>query len=163
MSQFGDRGLDTGRSSATAPFNVEDLFGFLHGTWRIERKVHDSKLDQEGECVGEASFTTSDIGPGDALAYREDGDLTMGAIETTIQPEYMYSFAAPSMAEVRFADGHLFHLLDLTKGIVRVEHQSGDDVYHGLIRVLSDQSWLSVWRVVGPSKSQVITTRYLRA
>lgn len=159
MSQFGDRGIDTGRSSATAPFNVEDLFHFLGGAWRFERKVHDGLLDQEGDCIGTAQFTPD----GDELNYREEGGLKMGDIETTTEREYLYSFPAPSMAEVRFPDGRFFHVLDLTKGIVRVEHQCGDDVYHGLFRVLSNQAWLSVWRVTGPRKSQVITTRYLRA
>lgn len=162
MSLHPDRGIDTGRSTATAPYNVEDLYGFLHGHWRFERKVHDTKLDQQGECVGEAHFNGENKGEVDALAYREEGDLKIGGIEISTQRDYRFAFPAPSMAEVRFADGRLFHLLDLTKGIVRVEHQCGDDTYHGLFRVLSDNSWLSVWRVLGPRKSQVITTRYLR-
>jgi len=159
MSQHGDRGLDTGRSSATAPHHVENLSGYLHGAWRFERKVHDSLLDQEGDCLGDASFSED----GDKLLYREEGELKMGNIETSTEREYVYNFPASSMAEVRFPDGRFFHVLDLTKGIVRVEHQCGDDTYHGLYRVLSDRAWLSVWRVKGPRKSQVITTHYLRA
>jgi len=159
MSNHGDRGIDTGRSSATAPFHVEDLSNYLLGAWRFERKVHDSLLGQEGDCIGDAHFTPD----GETLTYREEGELKMGDIETSTEREYLFGFPAPSMAEVRFPDGRFFHLLDLTKGIVRVEHQCGDDVYHGLFRVISPRAWLSVWRVQGPRKSQVITTHYLRA
>lgn len=158
MSRFGDRGLDTGRSSATAPFHVEDLQAYLEGTWLIERKIHDGLLDQEGECTGTAQFVLN----GNTLNYREEGAFKMGEIETTIEREYLYTFPAPSMAEVRFPDGRFFHLLDLTKGIVRVDHDCGDDTYNGLFRVLGESAWLSVWRVQGPRKSQVITTRYSR-
>lgn len=159
MSRHGDRGLDTGRSSATAPLHVEDLMGFLQGAWRFERQVHDSLLDQVGDCIGTAQFDVD----GQGLKYHEDGELSLGDIETTTERTYLYTFPAPSMAEVRFPDGRFFHLLDLTKGIVRVEHLCGDDTYHGLFRVLDERSWLSVWRVIGPRKSQVITTRFLRS
>jgi len=159
MSDHGDRGIDTGRSSATAPFNVEDLFEFLEGTWQFERKVHDSLLDQEGDCIGVAQFYAD----GDNLNYREEGELKMGEIVTSTERDYIYMFPAPSIAEVRFTDGRLFHLLDLTKGIVRVEHECGDDTYQGLYRALGPNGWLVVWRIKGPRKSQVITTRYIRA
>ena len=167
MSQNGDRGLDTGRfmgcSSANNPHNVEDLLGFFQGSWRLERKVNDSLLDQEGECAGDAHFTLTTHGGKQALNYREESDLNIADLQTLSVSEYLLAFSAPSMAEVRFPDGRFFHLLDLTKGIVRVDHQCGDDTYHGLFRVLSADSWLSVWRILGPQKSQVITTRYLRA
>jgi len=153
-----DRGIHSGRSSAAAPFHVEDLFDYLEGTWQFDRKVHDALLDQEGDCIGVAQFYAD----GGNLNYREEGELKMGAIETSTEREYIYMFPAPSMAEVRFPDGRLFHLLDLTKGIVRVEHKCGDDLYQGLYRVLGPEGWLAVWRITGPRKSQVITTRYIR-
>lgn len=158
MSQYGDRGLDTGRSTSAVPCRIENLQSFLHGPWRFERKVHDTLIDQQGDCLGDASF----LADGDKLIYREEGELKMGDIETNTEREYHYTFPAPSLAEVRFPDGRFFHVLDLTKGIVRVEHQCGEDTYHGLSRVLSDKAWLSVWRVTGPKKNQVITTHYLR-
>jgi len=158
-SSVPDRGVRSPRSSANDPYRIEDLVEFLEGTWQFERKVHDALLDQEGDCIGVAQYTAD----GTNLNYHEEGELTMGEIQTSTERDYIYMFPAPSMAEVRFSDGRLFHLLDLTKGIVRVEHKCVDDIYHGLYRVLGPDAWLAVWRVIGPRKSQVITTRYLRA
>lgn len=154
----GDRGIDTGRSTQGAPLNVEDLYGYLEGTWQFERKVHDTLLGQEGDCIGVAQFYAN----GNTLNYEEEGELTMGEIVVSTERTYLYKFIAPSMAEVRFSDGRFFHVLDLTKGMVRVEHQCGEDTYHGVYRVVEPRVWLSVWRIIGPRKSQVITTRYLR-
>ncbi|MCW8915625.1 MAG: DUF6314 family protein [Magnetovibrio sp.] len=163
MSKFGDRGIDTGRGTVADPVNVDDLYQFLEGTWQFERKVHDSILNQEGDCIGVAWFSADEPHNGqDTLAYREEGGLEMGEIKTAVDHEFRYAFPANSMAEVRFPDGRFYHVLDLTKGIVRVEHQCGDDTYHGIFRVLAPQAWLSVWRVMGPETSQVITTRYIR-
>ncbi len=163
MSNHGDRGIDTGRGTVADPVNVDDLFQFLEGTWQFERKIHDSKLNQEGDCIGVAWFAADEPHNGhDTLSYSEEGGDKIGDIETVIEREYRLAFPASSMAEVRFTDGRFFHVLDLTKGIVRVDHQCGDDTYHGVFRVLAPDVWLSVWRVMGAEKSQVITTRYLR-
>lgn len=163
MSSHGDKGLDTGRSSGeAAPFHVEDLLGYLRGPWLFERKVFDGLRDEDGTCTGRAAFTPHSHNAVEALNYSELGELNLNGITVTTEREYIYSFPSPSQAEVRFTDGRFFHLLDLTKGMVRVEHVCGDDTYQGLFRILSDKAWLSVWRVKGPRKSQVITTHYLR-
>jgi len=162
MTDPEDRGVWTGRSTATAPFNVEGLFEYLEGTWQFERTVHDGKMDREAECIGVAQFYAVADGHGDKMHYVEEGNLALGLIKTTLEREQILHFTAPSMAEVRSMDGRFLHLLDLTKGIVRVEHHSDDEIHHGLYRVLGPQAWLAVWRIIGPHKSQVITTRYLR-
>ena len=143
MSQQGDRGVETGRSSAMKPLRVEDLYGFLKGTWGFARKVHDGVDKAEEESTGEAQFLPDD----DALAYSETDIKGEEAHPAQFPRAFRYGFPAPSMAEVRFDDGSFFHLLDLTKG---------------MIRVVSENAWLSVWRVTGPEISQIITTHYLR-
>ncbi len=158
-----DRGTDTGRSSATAPLNVQDLIGFLRGPWLFERKVFDGMREEEATASGTAKFVDEMMNAKPGLRYREEGQLELGDITVETEREYIYGFLADGgVAEVRFADGRFFHVLDLSKGMVRVEHQCGDDHYQGLFRVLTDQAWLSVWRVTGPRKSQVITTHFIR-
>jgi len=158
MSQHGDRGVETGRSSASQPFRVEDLFGFLRGAWGFARKVHDSQLDKEGESTGEALF----VPDGDALNYSEADIKGEEDISAVFPREFRYGFPAASMAEVRLSDGGFFHVLDLTKGMVRVDCENGIETYNGVFRIVSENAWLSVWRVTGPDTSQIITTHYLR-
>ena len=158
-----ERGVETGRSSGAAPVHVQDLIGYLRGPWLFERKVFDGAREQEVTATGHARFVDELMNGKPGLRYREDGELDLGDLTVQTEREYIYGFLADGgVAEVRFADGRFFHVLDLSKGMVRVEHQCGEDTYHGLFRVLTDQAWLSVWRVMGPRKSQVITTHYIR-
>ena len=158
-----DRGIDAGRSSGVAPLNVQDLLGFLRGPWLFERKVFDAIREEDATATGQARYTDELMNGQPGLRYREDGELDLGDISVQTEREYIYGFLADGgIAEVRFADGRFFHVLDLSKGMVRVEHQCGDDHYQGLFRVLTDKAWLSVWRVTGPRKSQVITTHFIR-
>lgn len=158
----GDRGIEAGRSSAAAPFRVEDLMSFLRGTWTFERKVFDGLTGAEATAGGKVRFTDETVNGAPGLRYREDGELVLGGDTFETEREYLYGFPAHGVAEVRFADGGFFHVLDLSRGIVRVEHRCGDDVYQGLFRALGEQAWLSVWRVAGPRKSHVITTHFIR-
>ena len=159
-----ERGIDTGRSTArAAPIRVHDLMEYLRGPWLFERKVFDTTRKEEATANGQARFVDELMNGKPGLRYREDGELDLDGITVQTEREYIYGFLADGgVAEVRFADGRFFHVLDLSKGMVRVEHQCGDDNYQGLFRVLTDQAWLSVWRVTGPRKSQVITTHYIR-
>jgi hypothetical protein len=158
-----ERGVETGRSSASAPVQVNDLLGYLRGAWAFERKVFDSLRDETATATGQARFNDELMNGEPGLRYREEGELDLGDITLHTEREYIYGFLANGgVAEVRFPDGRFFHVLDLSKGMVRVEHQCGDDQYQGLFRVLTDKAWLSVWRVTGPRKSQVITTHFIR-
>lgn len=158
-----DRGVETGRSSGLAPVHIHDLLNYLRGSWLFERKVFDALRDETATATGNARFADELMNGRPGLRYREDGELELGDITVQTEREYIYGFLADGgVAEVRFADGRFFHVLDLSKGMVRVEHQCGEDNYQGLFRALTDQAWLSVWRVTGPRKSQVITTHFIR-
>lgn len=158
-----ERGVETGRSTGSAPFHVHDLRAYLAGPWLFERTVFDAKTDAKHTARGQAAFIDEPVNGEPGLRYRELGELELNGERLETQREYIYGFPAHGVAEVRFDDGRFFHVLDLSKGIVRVEHKCGDDTYQGLFRVLTEQAFLSVWRVDGPRKTQVITTHYLRA
>ena len=163
MKDPNDRGVDRGRSSAQAPHNVENLIGFLEGTWQFERKVHDMQLDSEVDAIGVAWFKAGEPHNGqDTLDYIEEGGTDLGETELELDREFRYNFTNSALAEVRFTDGRFFHVLDMSKGIVRVDHNCGEDTYSGVFRALNADGWLSVWRIEGPGKSQVVTTRYIR-
>lgn len=159
MADFGDRGIEQGRSFAGAPFHVEALRPYLEGSWKIIREVHQVGEGNKASFEGIARFSPID---GDTMNYNEQGNLETPEGVFAASRDYTYRFIGGGLAEVRFSDGKFFHVLDLGKGLVQVEHVCGDDTYRGLFRAVDEDTWLSVWRVEGPRKSHVISTRYYR-
>ncbi len=154
------RGTDGPRRAASRPFRVSSLYAFLKGPWSLQREVHEAGEGRHAVFLGEAVFAAAP--ESDNLGYTETGELETATGVFAATRELQYTFMGPDLAEVRFNDGGFFHVMDLSNGISRVEHTCGDDFYQGLFRVLDDENWLSVWRVSGPRKNQVITTRYKR-
>ncbi len=137
---------------------VTDLCAFLRGTWRLERRI----LDRiRGECAfleGETVFRDA----GDELAYREAGRLQLVGQAFEISRAYRYLFPKAHLAEIRFADGGLFHALDLSTGAWAATHACEPDLYRGRFRTLTTDLWLAAWRVTGPRKDQSLFSRYRR-
>ena len=67
------------------------------------------------------------------------------------------------MAEVCFEDGPLFHCLDLTKGVARVQHDCAADRNEGRYHVFDPDCWVVSWRVTGARMRQLITSRFIQA
>ncbi len=118
-----------------------------------------------GGRVGERAGAASEqLG---ALAYREEGCLELGGIETLAHQSYLYAFPAthraPHRAEVRFADGRAFHALDLRDGQWSAEHVCAADLYRGRFRALAPDRWSVLWTVTGPRKDQSLESLFTRA
>lgn len=160
MSRSGDKGIETGRSFAAAPFLIDTLKTYLEGRWRLERVIHHAGENRRDTYQGEAGFAAGD--QPDVLAYAETGELETPQGVFTATRSYTYNFIGSALAEVRFPDGTFFHVLDFSSGISRVEHTCEPDQYQGLFRPIDQDTWLSVWRISGPRKSQVISTHYHR-
>ncbi len=100
------------------------------------------------------------------LAYREEGCLELGGFETLAHQSYLYAFPAPHRAhraEVRFADGRPFHVLDLRDGQWSAEHVCAADLYRGRFRAEGPDRWSVLWTVTGPRKDQVLESLFTRA
>ncbi|MDH5488373.1 MAG: DUF6314 family protein [Rhodospirillaceae bacterium] len=157
-----NKGIETGRSFAVAPFRIDTLQSYLAGYWLIKRDIHQVGEGQKVTLNGSASFVVDEKSPADTLIYNEEGLLETPEGKFDATRSYIYKFIGSALAEVRFSDGEFFHVLDLSAGPLRVEHHCGDDFYQGLFRAVDTNTWLSVWRIEGPRKKQVISTHYMR-
>ena len=137
---------------------VTDLRAYLRGTWRLERRILDRLRGERAFLAGEAMF----CGEGDELAYRETGTLALDGQAFEFSRAYRYRFPEAHSAEVRFADGSLFHALDFSAGAWAADHACEPDLYRGRFRVLTPDLWLAAWWVAGPRKDQVLSSRYRR-
>ena len=75
---------------------------------------------------------------------------------------YLYLPLGPAVMAVRFADGRLFHTLDLSRGVAHVAHHCAADHYRGRYRIMGDDCWSQAWRVEGPRKQLSIVTLFQR-
>ena len=165
---------ETAQENHEAPYPVADLRAYLAGPWVIRRTLADRRNGAQGHFEGRATFTplerfrfagaaSEQLG---ALTYREEGRLALGGFETLAHQSYLYAFPAPHLAhraEVRFADGRAFHLLDLRDGHWSAEHVCGADLYRGRFRVEGADRWSVLWTVTGPRKDQFLESFFTRA
>jgi hypothetical protein len=141
-----------------APFPVDDLAKFLCGEWRLARRLVALDTLHSGTAEGRVNFRLL----GDGLEYRETAEVYFAGHRGRATREYRYRLVEPGCAEVRFADGRLFHGLDLRRGHWRAEHVCGEDVYRGSFRVLGPGLWVARWRIRGPRKNLRIMSVYER-
>lgn len=137
---------------------VADLRAFLSGRWRIARRISDARLGITGRLMGHAVFTPSPEG----LVHDENGDLRFGAHAGPAARRYRLIIDRPSKAEVRHADGSVFHQIDLISGQAEILHQCGSDQYVGRYRVLRDDRFAVTWHVTGPRKDYRLSTLHAR-
>lgn len=97
------------------------------------------------------------------LLFEERGTISTGAYVGEAAQRYVFEIEGASVATVRFEDGRPFHHLNLETGLARVQHDCPPDRYEGRYRVLAPTCWLLSWRVIGPRKNQVITSRFIRS
>jgi hypothetical protein len=133
---------------------------FLRGDWSVERRIRDRRAGQDGSFRGTARFRAS--GDGCGLEYAEDGDLRFGSYHAPARRRLIYSGRADGAADVRFADGREFYLLDLRTGNWQAEHPCRADSYHVTITRLSPDSFTETWQVAGPDKDYELRTTYRR-
>lgn len=96
------------------------------------------------------------------LLLEERGAIASGAYQGEATRRYRLCLEDTGAARVCFEDGAAFHRLDLSSGVALVQHECGPDRYEGRYRVLGPDTWLLSWRVTGPRKRQLITSRFAR-
>src|ERR1039458_3946053 len=139
---------------------VSDTLGFLSGGWHVERALHDHRSGVQGRFTGSAAVAPQPGGPG--MSYPESGELRFGGHTGPATRRLALRPGAGGTAEVRFADGRFFYLLDLRPGRWEAEHDCGEDRYLLAHRVLSDDLLEERWRVRGPAKDYLAITRLQR-
>jgi hypothetical protein len=137
---------------------VLELRNFLEGRWSVVRLFVDRGEHKSGTFLGRAYFVEA----GEGLAYREEGQMRYGDYSGIAKRYYVYSFSSAYYAKVQFADGRLFHDLDLRQGYWQTIHRCGEDRYRGRIQACSPERWELGWEVLGPCKDFRIASRYIR-
>jgi Family of unknown function (DUF6314) len=155
---------------------VSDTLGFMRGRWHLERTLVDHRSRTTGLFTGSAvvESVTSDQHPGPPGAprypehndrqhdYREQGELRFGAHTGPATRRLVLLPGPDGTADVRFADGRPFYLLDLRSGQWRAEHLCGEDRYEVTHLVLTADVMEERWRVLGPDKDYESITQLAR-
>lgn len=153
-------GRDGERDGMGEFWPVRDVLAHLAGSWRVERTVRDLASGAEGRFSGMTVFAPlEDTG----LLHQESGTFVWQGVARPAERTLRFlPGSGPGTALVRFSDGRPFHDLDLTSGRYVADHPCAADLYRGEFTVPDEDHWRSVWRVRGPVKDLVLTTRYTR-
>ncbi|MFC6066429.1 DUF6314 family protein [Streptomyces ochraceiscleroticus] len=145
--------------SRTAVHSVPDALAYLAGGWSVERELRDG--GHTGRFTGRAEFRVGDAD--DGWLHEEEGVVEWGGVTRDAVRTLRMLPLPDGTAEVSFADGRPFHLLDLRRGRWTAVHQCAADRYEGTFTVLSPDEWHLRWAVSGPAKNQLLTSVYRRA
>lgn len=137
---------------------IDDLKGYLAGTWTLTRSAVDRRAGTRHEMRGHAVFAPED----DGLLYRENVCWEAAGRTFDGYRVYRFTFPEPAQAVVCFEDGQFFHTLDLTEGVDRIGHDCPPDRYIGSYRALDAARYQVSWRVKGPRKDLLLLTVYRR-
>ena len=138
---------------------MPDIARFLLGEWQVTRLGWDGVPARTLRLCGTARFSACAVG----LLLEERGTVAVGAHRGEAARRTLFQIESASVATVCFEDGRPFHRLDLETGLARVRHDCPPDRYEGRYRVLAPTCWLLSWRVTGPRKDQMITSRFVRS
>ncbi|MFJ9407889.1 DUF6314 family protein [Streptomyces sp. NPDC101393] len=142
------------------PYPVADAAAYLVGRWSVLRSVHDLRGGGEGSFRGTAEFRYEPAGG--ALLHVEDGELTWGGATHPAGRTLRLRPRPDGTAEVEFADGRPFHVLDLRTGRWTAVHPCAADRYEGVFTVVGADAWHLEWRVGGPEKDQLLRSVHRR-
>jgi Family of unknown function (DUF6314) len=130
---------------------VPDTLAFLRGRWRLERRLDDRRAGVCGTFTGDAEFAATDDPA--VLRYTEDGELRFGGHTGPARRVLLFRALPDGAADVRFADGRGFYVLDLRSGQWSARHGCGADEYTVSYLVRAPGLLEERWHVVGPRKA----------
>ncbi len=131
---------------------------YLAGTWHVARMVADRRAQAEHRMIGAACYTPT----ADGLQYRETVRWTVNGQTFDAQREYTLVPTGPWRAELYFADGRFFHVLDLSAGAAEVAHACPPDHYAGWYVLDGPDTHRTGWTVTGPRKALSLVSTYTR-
>jgi hypothetical protein len=133
----------------------------FEGDWRLERRIVHAGGQGDARLSGTARFLRS----GSALVHEETGTLWVdGDAGPGLQAVRRYLWRAEAeWIDVCFEGGGPFHRISL--GVPRTEatHLCAPDRYEVGYDFSRWPDWQTVWRVTGPRKDYVMTSRFARS
>ena len=130
----------------------------LEGLWSLTRKIKHAD-GTEGRFTGTARFRRA----GPRLLQEEEGRLDLGhgpALRATRR--YVWRRAGERL-DCFFEDGRPFHSVPLGASSHETVHLCDPDRYAVAYDFADWPAWTSRWRVEGPRKDYVMSSRYARA
>lgn len=141
---------------------VTSTLDFLLGTWNVDRTIWDHRAGTTGVFAGTATLRP-DEADASCARYVESGTMTYGTHEGPARRELSYRARPDGTAEVRFADGHLFVVLDLRRPRWSGTHPCRADSYELTTDVIDADTVQERWRVLGPAKDYDAVTVLTRS
>jgi hypothetical protein len=143
---------------------VADTFGFLLGSWRVNRSIEDRQAGISGTFQGSALLV---IPPewqarGVWARYDETGTLEFGGHRGPATRTLGYMRRHDGTVAVFFPDGRPYIDLDLRTGSCERDHPCRDDLYRLKFTVRSLDEFQEHWEVQGPAKNYQATTTLTR-
>lgn len=128
------------------------------GTWRLERRIDDKLAGAVLHLTGEAVLSPE----ADGLIYNEQGELRLaGGQMVRSSRSYRWRSEGGRIA-VTFEDGRPFHQFDPAAQTAEAQHWCDPDDYAVRYDLADWPRWQTRWRVLGPRKDYVMTSRYVR-
>ncbi len=134
------------------PIELNDF----EGVWQLDRRIEDVRAGQVIQGTGTARFVPDDAG----LIYDEELSLQVpGAPMMQATRRYLWR-AAPEGIAILFDDERPFHTIRLTDAAPEDRHYCDPDIYDVAYDLSQFPQWHARWRVSGPRKNYVLTSRY---
>ncbi|MEM9343018.1 MAG: DUF6314 family protein [Pseudomonadota bacterium] len=124
----------------------------FEGTWDLSRRITGPDGAETARLEGTAAFLANGLG----LKLTETGVLTTGGASVEASRTYFWR-PGPDGIEVLFDDGSPFHTIG---ALPDVHHDCAPDTYHGTYDFSDWPRWSLTWRVTGPRKDYISTSRY---
>ena len=139
-----------GQSAPDRRITLADLIGH----WHLERVIEDQRAGMAGRFTGRCLWRAE----GEGAWQEEDGMLHYGAAPPMrATRRYFWQQEGVRLA-VFFDDGRPFHSISAEQ--VQDGHWCDPDMYHVAYDFSRWPEWQSEWRVKGPRKDAVITSRF---
>jgi hypothetical protein len=151
-----DKGERDSKAGAHGMAGPASLWSF-EGAWRLERRIEHASGQGNARLSGMARFLRS----GGALLHEESGTLSIDGVAGPGMQARRRCLWTPEAGGIAicFEDGRPFHIIPL--GILDPEatHFCSPDRYTVRYDFSRWPEWSTVWRVSGPRKAYVMTSR----
>jgi hypothetical protein len=134
-----------------------DTFGFLLGSWALDRSIEDHRSGIKGWFRGTATLTLREQqpvprgAPRPGARYEELGELSFGSALGPAVRILDYLRIDATAVRVSFTDGRPFLDLNLETGAWQGDHRCGEDRHELATFVRSPDVIEECWRVRGPA------------